>query len=174
LTVQALAPLATDKPTAFAVDGPGSLHVVYRGTDNHIHEISWLEPAFVRLRSHWRPDQVVHVEDSTPRTGVVPEGFLSARWRFELVAGTDLHRIRSVWKPDHYLHIESGAIGCGPAGPGWLSARWTLEPVPGSALVRLRNNWKPDQCLHVEGGELQSGVVAPGWLSAMWMIEYRR
>jgi len=172
LTVQALAPLATDKPSAFTVEGPNTQHVVYRGKDNHIHEIAWPERGFARLRSHWRPDQCVHIEEGPPRIGAVPAGFLSARWRFELVPGTDLHRIRSVWKPDHYLHIEGGAIECGAVGPGWLSARWTLEPVPGSPLVRLRNNWKPDQCLHIESGELQSGAVEPGWLSAMWMIEY--
>ncbi len=172
LTVQALAPRATDKPSAFTVEGPNTQHVVYRGTDNQIHEISWPERGFARLRNHWRPDQYIHIEDGPPRTGAVPAGFLSARWRFELVAGTDLHRVKSVWKPDHYLHIESGAIGCGPVEPGWLSARWTLEPVAGSSLVRLRSNWKPDQCLHIESGQLQSGPVEPGWLSAMWMIEY--
>ena len=37
----AVAPLAADKPTAFTVEGPNSQHVVYRGTDGHIHEIRW-------------------------------------------------------------------------------------------------------------------------------------
>ena len=75
------APPATDKPSAFTVEGPNTQHVVYRGTDNHIHEISWPEWGFARLRSHWRPDQCVHIEEGPPRIGVVPAGFLSARWR---------------------------------------------------------------------------------------------
>jgi Calcineurin-like phosphoesterase len=41
LTLAALAPPSADDPTAFTVDGPNSQHVVYRGTDNQIHEIRW-------------------------------------------------------------------------------------------------------------------------------------
>jgi hypothetical protein len=46
LTIAALAPVAAegpphDKPSAFTVEGPNSQHVVYRGTDDHIHEIRW-------------------------------------------------------------------------------------------------------------------------------------
>ena len=56
LTEAARAPLAADKPTAFTVEGPNSQHVVYRGTDGHIHEIRWT-PAPVRttidLNGRW-------------------------------------------------------------------------------------------------------------------------
>jgi hypothetical protein len=56
LTEAAQAPLAADKPTAFTVEGPNSQHVVYRGTDGHIHEIRWT-PAPVRttidLNGRW-------------------------------------------------------------------------------------------------------------------------
>jgi hypothetical protein len=41
ITVQARAPLAGGKPTAFTVEGPNTHHVVYRGTDNEIYEICW-------------------------------------------------------------------------------------------------------------------------------------
>jgi hypothetical protein len=41
LTLRAFAPLATGKPAAFTVEGANSQHVVYRGTDGHIHEIRW-------------------------------------------------------------------------------------------------------------------------------------
>ena len=41
LTVEALAPPAVDRPAAFTIDGPNSQHVIYRGTDNQIHEITW-------------------------------------------------------------------------------------------------------------------------------------
>lgn len=172
LTVAAAAPLAADTPTAFTVEGPNTQHVVYRGRDDHLHEIWWAEQGFARLRNHWRPDMTIHIEEGAPRIGSVPLTYSSARWRFELVTGSDQFRIRNVWKPDHYLHIETGTIDCGTAGPGWLSARWTLEPIAGSQLVRLRNVWKPEQCLHTEGGTLESGAVEPGWLSAMWMVEY--
>lgn len=172
LTVLALAPLAADKPTAFTVEAANTQHVVYRGVDNHIHEIRWAEQGFARISNHLRPDQVIHIEDGPPQVGALPTGFLSPRWRFELVPGTDQKRIRSVWKPDHYVHIEGGVIECGPVGPGWLSARWLFEPIPGSPLVRLRSSWKPDQCLHIEGGQLECGSIEPGWLSAMWMVEY--
>ncbi|HZM78508.1 MAG TPA: hypothetical protein VFC19_22505, partial [Candidatus Limnocylindrales bacterium] len=41
LTVEALAPPAVDRPAAFTIDGPNSQHVIYRGADNQIHEITW-------------------------------------------------------------------------------------------------------------------------------------
>ena len=41
LTVEALAPPATDRPAAWSVPGPNSQHVVYRGTDRQLHEITW-------------------------------------------------------------------------------------------------------------------------------------
>jgi hypothetical protein len=41
LTVYALAPLAVDRPAAFATGNPNTQHVVYRGVDGHIHEIRW-------------------------------------------------------------------------------------------------------------------------------------
>jgi hypothetical protein len=41
LTVAALAPPAVDRPAAFTVDGPNTQHVIYRGADNQIHEITW-------------------------------------------------------------------------------------------------------------------------------------
>jgi calcineurin-like phosphoesterase family protein len=41
-TVAALAPPAVDRPAAFTIDGPNSQHVIYRGTDNQIHEIRWV------------------------------------------------------------------------------------------------------------------------------------
>jgi hypothetical protein len=41
LTLHALATWAQDKPAAYTIDGPNTQHVVYRGTDNHIHELHW-------------------------------------------------------------------------------------------------------------------------------------
>ena len=41
LTLFALAPPAVGPPAAFTIDGPNSQHVIYRGTDNQIHEITW-------------------------------------------------------------------------------------------------------------------------------------
>ena len=45
ITLEARAPLATDKPAAFVVAGPDTHHAVYRGTDGQIHEIRWTSPA---------------------------------------------------------------------------------------------------------------------------------
>jgi len=42
LTLWALAPIAAPgRPAAFTIDGPNTQHVVYRGTDGHVHEIRW-------------------------------------------------------------------------------------------------------------------------------------
>ena len=41
LTLFALAPPAVGPLAAFTIDGPNSQHVIYRGTDNQIHEITW-------------------------------------------------------------------------------------------------------------------------------------
>jgi hypothetical protein len=42
LSVYALAPLAADKPAAFALAGQGSEHLLYRGADGQLHEIWWI------------------------------------------------------------------------------------------------------------------------------------
>ena len=42
VTAAALAPPAVDKPAAFFFEGAGTQHVVFRGADNHIHEIRWI------------------------------------------------------------------------------------------------------------------------------------
>ena len=34
-------PPAVDRPAAFTIDGPNTQHVLYRGNDNQIHEITW-------------------------------------------------------------------------------------------------------------------------------------
>ena len=39
VTNAALAPTAVDKPAAFFFDGAGTQHIVFRGADDHIHEI---------------------------------------------------------------------------------------------------------------------------------------
>jgi hypothetical protein len=41
LTVETLAAPAADRPAAFTIDGPNTQHVIYRGTDNQIHELTW-------------------------------------------------------------------------------------------------------------------------------------
>jgi hypothetical protein len=42
VTSAALAPKAVDRPAAFFFEGAGTQHVVFRGTDDHIHEIRWI------------------------------------------------------------------------------------------------------------------------------------
>jgi hypothetical protein len=42
VTNSAYAPLAKGNPAAFIVEGSNSQHVVYRGADDHIHEIRWV------------------------------------------------------------------------------------------------------------------------------------
>jgi hypothetical protein len=42
VTGAALAPTAVDKPAAFFFVGAGTQHVVFRGADDHIHEIRWI------------------------------------------------------------------------------------------------------------------------------------
>lgn len=54
LTLHAVAPLAADKPAAYVV-APNTHHVVYRGTDDQIHEIRWSTPAAFILEEAIRP-----------------------------------------------------------------------------------------------------------------------
>lgn len=55
LTLEALAPPASDRPAAFSMDGVDSQHVVYRGTDGQIHEIRWFDRASpALLQNDWR------------------------------------------------------------------------------------------------------------------------
>jgi hypothetical protein len=42
LTLSALAPRAVDRPVGLSMDVGNTRFVVYRGTDGHIHEISWI------------------------------------------------------------------------------------------------------------------------------------
>ena len=56
LTVAALAPPAVERPAAFTIDGPNTQHVIYRGSDNQIHEITWQTSSWAGPNSQrdWR------------------------------------------------------------------------------------------------------------------------
>jgi trypsin len=45
LTVEAFAPTAAGNPSAFTVESQRTQHVVYRGSDNQVHEIRWQLPS---------------------------------------------------------------------------------------------------------------------------------
>jgi hypothetical protein len=49
LTVEAGAPLAAGTPSAFSVESQRSQHVIYRGSDNQVHEIRWQLPSAGRF-----------------------------------------------------------------------------------------------------------------------------
>jgi hypothetical protein len=91
--------------------------------------ISALVTEAVRLRNHWKSDQVVNIESGALMAGPIDQGALSARWTLEPVPDADLYRIRNVWKPDQYLNIENGPLIAGPIDQGELSAMWAIEPV---------------------------------------------
>jgi hypothetical protein len=49
LTLEAGAPLAAGQPSAFSVESQRTQHVVYRGSDNQVHEIRWQLPSAGRF-----------------------------------------------------------------------------------------------------------------------------
>ena len=123
------------------------------------------------LKSRWKQDQYIHIENGAAQCGPIQAGWASAAWTVEPVPGTGFRRLRNQWKPDQYLHIESGRLQAGPIQPGWQSAMWVIEPVSGENFSRLRNVWKPDQYIHIENGTLQAGPIQSGWHSAMWALD---
>ena len=48
LTAETFAPSAVGTPSAFTVESQRTQHVVFRGSDNHVHEIRWQLPAVLR------------------------------------------------------------------------------------------------------------------------------
>ena len=81
------------------------------------------------IRNRWHPDERLNIESGKLASSAAQDSWLSARWTFEPIAGTDQYQIRNVWQPAQYLNIETGTLVAGPIQPGWLSARWTTEQV---------------------------------------------
>ncbi|PZR38642.1 MAG: hypothetical protein DI538_09065 [Azospira oryzae] len=120
-----------------------------------------------QLQNRWKPNEYIHVEQTTPASGSIQPGWLSARWTFEPITGTGYYKIKNEWR-NQYLHIQDGPLASGTIEPGWWSAQWSLEPVAGTTAYRLRNRWKPEIAIHNQNGTLEAGPVELGWWSAQW------
>ena len=125
---------------------------------------------FIRLKNRWKPNEYIHVEQPIPASGGIQQGWHSAQWVLEPVAGTSFYKIKNRWK-NTYLHVEQGPLAIGDIQPGWWSAQWQLEGVPGTSFYRIRNRWKPNVALHNQNSRLEAGDVEPGWWSAQWELE---
>ncbi len=122
---------------------------------------------YYQLKNRWKPTEYIHVEQPNPSAGAIQQGWWSAQWILEPIAGTSFYQIKNRWR-NQYLHIENGPIACSDIKPGWWSAQWSFESVPGTSFVRIRNRWKPNVALHNQNGRLEAGQVETGWWSAQW------
>jgi hypothetical protein len=94
------------------------------------------------IQNRWKPDQYLNVESGSIQSSPIAPGWLSARWTFEPISGTNVFQIHNVWQPDKYLNTANGVLTAGPrvtlppivttgggAAVGRASWYWGLEPV---------------------------------------------
>lgn len=129
----------------------------------------------MRIKNAGFDDTYINVETpyldiaSTP----IEEGWWSAQWVLEKVAGTDFVRIKNRWKGT-YINIEEGYLSCYATDAGWWSGHWKIEEVFADRFgvrVRIQNRWKPDQYLNMESGYLTCGTVDKESYSAQWYVD---
>jgi hypothetical protein len=61
ITAQTNATLAAGDPRGYMFDAQGTQHIVYRGTDGHIHELYW--------NGNWNTDDITAQANATPAAG---------------------------------------------------------------------------------------------------------
>ncbi|MEQ8425623.1 MAG: hypothetical protein RIA63_12990 [Cyclobacteriaceae bacterium] len=122
---------------------------------------------FYQIKNRWKTNEYIHVEQPTPASGAIDQGWWSAQWTFEAVQGSPYYKVKNKWK-NQYLHIENGPLALSDIQAAWWSAQWSLEPVAGTNFIRIRNRWKPEIALHNQNGRLEAGTVELGWWSAQW------
>jgi hypothetical protein len=84
LTNAAGAPAAAGDPAGY-IDGQGTQHVVYRGTDNHIHELRW------DSSQRWRQTDFTNTIGAPDAAGPAGRGFDAQGTRQVVYRDTDNH-----------------------------------------------------------------------------------
>jgi hypothetical protein len=121
-----------------------------------------------RIGNRYVAGTFLHIENGPLMAGQILVDWLSARWQFEPVKGTEFVRLKNAWKPDVYIHCENGKLESGPIKSDWLSAMWSVEAVEGTGYFRLKSRWRNGEYIHTRGGLLQMGPIEQDWWSAMW------
>ena len=95
--------------------------------------------------------------------------WLSARWEFVPVEGSENILIRSTWHDDQYLSVDSNVLAVGPADTSSAAAMWTLVPAD-AGFTYIVNAENPDLYLNVQHGRLAATPVQPDWRGAQWWL----
>ncbi|BCA56935.1 hypothetical protein W02_40750 [Nitrospira sp. KM1] len=112
LTVAASAPPATGDPAGYMFDAQGTQHVVYRGTDNHIHELWWDNDG-------WHHNDLTAAASAPPATGD-PAGYMfdAQGTQHVVYRGTDNHIHELWWDNDGWHHNDLTVAASAPPATG--------------------------------------------------------
>jgi hypothetical protein len=94
------------------------------------------------IQSVANPDQYLNVQSGKLQSSPIQPNWLSARWTFKALDGSNAYTIRSVAQPTWTLNLSTGVLAAGPetstsmvvstgggAGEGRPSSAWELEPI---------------------------------------------
>lgn len=122
------------------------------------------------IQSFWKKNQYLNVESGRIASTRIQQGWHSAQWILEPVAGNlFLYRMKNRYT-SQYLHNQNGRLEMGNIQRNWHSAQWHSKfSTIGTNVVNLQNRWTK-QYLHIERGYLELGNINKGWHSAGWLI----
>lgn len=122
------------------------------------------------IQNYWKKNQYLNVETGRIASTRIQQGWHSAQWILEPVAGNlFLFRLKNRYT-SQYLHNQYGRLEMGNIQKGWHSAQWHSNfSTIGTNVVNLQNRWTK-QYLHIEHGYLELGNINKGWHSAGWLI----
>lgn len=84
-----------------------------------------IENQFVKITNRHHPSQSLHTQNGPLETGDAPDGWWSAQWILEAVAGTsDTYRIRNRYRADQYLYLEGSTLVSGNIASSSTASHW--------------------------------------------------
>ena len=108
LTASADAPLAASNPTGYVVPAQGTQHVVYRGSDNHVHELWW-------GRTGWHRQDLTRAASAPFASGDPTSCVAIARRTQHVVHGGGDGHLHELWRDERGWHHDDLTALCGGA-----------------------------------------------------------
>ena len=108
------APAAASDPAGYMFDAQGTQHVIYRGTDNHIHELWWDS-------SGWHHNDLTNASPGAPAAASSPGAYMfnAQGTQHVIYRGADNHIHELWWNSDGWHHNDlTVAAANAPAAAG--------------------------------------------------------
>jgi len=136
------APAAAGDPAGYMFDAQGTQHVVYRGTDNHIHELWWNSAG-------WHHNDLTNAAGGAPAAAGDPAGYMFAAQGTQHVVyrGSGNHVHELWWNSAGWHHNDlTNAAGGAPAAAGdpagyMFAAQGTQHVVYRGTDSRIHELW---------------------------------